>query len=81
MCLYPSCVEVIVVWALCLAFCVEVVVLWVCVYPSSVEVIVVEFGFVPLSLLCRSDYCFDFVPCLLSRGGYGRERSCVLLTL
>jgi len=60
---------------------VEVVVLWVCGYPSCVEVIVVEIGFVPLSLLCRGDCCFGFVPCLLCRGGCIGERSCVFLTL
>ena len=40
---------------------VEEVVLWICGYPSCEEVIVVEFGFVPLSLLYRGDYCFGFV--------------------
>ena len=61
---YPSFVEVIIVLALCLASC--------------VEVIMVEFGFVPLSLLCRGDCYFGFVSYLLCRGGYVGERSYVL---
>ena len=36
----------------------------------------VEFGFVPISLLCRGDCCFGFVPYLLCRGGYWREELC-----
>ena len=46
--------------------------------PSCIEAIVVEFGVVPLSLLCRDDCCFDFVPCLLCRSGCVGERSCIL---
>ena len=46
---------------------VEVVMLWVCSYPSCEEVIVVEFDFVSLTLLCRGDCCFGFVPYLLCR--------------
>ena len=29
-----------------------------------------------LSFLCRGDYCFGFVPCLLCRGGCWREELC-----
>ena len=54
-CAHPSCVEVIKFWLCANPSSVEVVVLWVCGYPSCVEVIVVEFGFVPLSLLCKGD--------------------------
>jgi len=50
LCAYPSSIEVIV--------------LWVCVYPFCVKMIVVEFGFMPLSLLCRGDCCLAL--CLAS---------------
>ena len=95
-CDYPSCVEVIEVKSFVpIPLSVEEIVIWVCGYPSCVEVIVVGFSFVPiplcaevivvwlsaLSLLCRDDCCFGFVPYFLCRGGCVRERSCVLLTL
>ena len=46
LCIYPSSVEVIEFWS--------------CGYPSCVEVIVV--WFCALSLLCKGDCCFAFVP-------------------
>ena len=60
---------------------VEELVLLVCSYLSSCRG---DCGWVwlsALSLLCRGDYCFGFVPYLLRRGGCVGERSCVLLTL
>ena len=36
--------------------------LWICVHPSYVEVIVIVFWLCALSLLCRSDWSFGFVP-------------------
>jgi len=36
-----------------------------------------EFGFVPLSLLCRGNCCFGFVSCLLCRGGCVREKGAI----
>ena len=38
----------------------------------------VEFGFVALSLLCRGDCCFGFMPCLLCRDVCWREELCTL---
>ena len=52
-------------WLSALSLLCEEIVVWLCAYPS----------------LCRGDCYFGFEPCLLSRGGCGRERSCVLLTL
>ena len=67
----------VVVWLYILSLCIEVIKFWLSAYPSCVEVIVVEFGFVPLSLFCRGDCCFTFVPCLLCRGGcVGEEELC-----
>ena len=68
-CVHPSCVEVIEI------------VIWVYGYPSCEEVIVVEVWLGALFLLCIGDCCFDFVPCLLCRGGCVGERIYVLLTL
>ena len=49
-------------------------VVWLCAYPSKLEVIVVWLS--ALSLLCE---VIVVVPCLLCRGCFVGERSCVLL--
>ena len=55
-------------WFVPIPLSVEEVMIWVCGYPSCEEVIVVGVWLSALSLLCRGDCCFGFVPCLLCRG-------------